>query len=411
MPKRARKSSSPSSLKYLKTLSDDLLIILLIEQQKYLFKSDIHRNNINDIIFTYRLKQFKLIRNHIKKIINIKQVNNCFENDINGYNIISNDSNKLLLSSIQLGTGTWGTVHILNGIKDSTIIYKIACKLMNNYLFNVNEILYFLLLTEYYFDKKIPHFPIMYSFFNCNNIIKDDSNLPKFIKNTNKPYFILLSELQDGTLKNIIINQFIDLDILFNSISQLILAYSFFHNLGHIHNDCNNPGNFLFRRIDNKKQYFYYKIKTSDSNEIDIYIKNLGYLWIINDFGTSSPILDSRKNDVLLEYKGLINGIKFFLNDNNNDKDRINNFLNSLLDMIDMYDEEKYFIDSLISNFSDEENADINGMYSIDVDKNFLVNNEPYFLDFTKNNKKDLPILGYLNYKPTKSNKTRAQVK
>ena len=412
-------SSNSSSInkKFYEPIDNNLLLQLLSEHLIYLYKYNPKKIHKNDYIYTERHHQYMLIKNHIQHIINnitinndediniiINKLNNCFINDDDNDNIIKKDNYKLIFTSNNLGTGSWGIVNKLEGTTNDIIQYTIACKLMQHYKFNINEILYFLMFSKFYFETGVPHFPIMYSYFYCNNL---NDTLPNFIKTAKLPYFILLTELCNGTLKNKILNIISDYDItiIFNAISQLIIGYSFLHSIGHIHKDCNNPANFLFKVVDNIDSYFNYKIITKNSIK-NIYIKNLGYLWIINDFGVSLPIQNDIIDDTYLrleEYRNFINGILFFFNTKSYSSsiyNRINSFLQEILTIIDNYKKEEEFIDYLINNFMISDNNDIKKCMTFNLNYNdTLMNKTPYILNLTKNNKITLPLFGYVDYK------------
>jgi len=69
------------------------------------------------------------------------------------------------------------------------------------------------------------------------------------------------------------------------------------HSVGFMHSDSHD-GNFLYKKI-HPGGYFHYKI-----NEKNYYIPNLGYIWVIWDFGVCGPIV--RHYDYIEDYN-LIN--------------------------------------------------------------------------------------------------------
>lgn len=87
-----------------------------------------------------------------------------------------------------------------------------------------------------------------------------------------------ISELATGDLKSFL-SSYISVDIVINTILQVILSIHSFHRYTELnHGDCYH-GNFLYHRIEKTNSYFHYKILDND-----FYIKNDGYIWMINDF-------------------------------------------------------------------------------------------------------------------------------
>jgi thiamine kinase-like enzyme len=87
----------------------------------------------------------------------------------------------------------------------------------------------------------------------------------------------LYSALATGDLRSFM-KEYIRHDVMKNCLKQLLLAiFSFHRHTEMTHNDC-HYGNFLYRRIP-KGGHIWYKIGGKD-----VYIENLGYIWMINDF-------------------------------------------------------------------------------------------------------------------------------
>ena len=140
------------------------------------------------------------------------------------------------------------------------------------------------------------HIPLYYFDLTCNLIIKTKA-YPKILqdaKKNNKNYSIILYELAEGDLMSFI-NKNIDTEMWKNIYEQVFMSIFILHNMGYIHNDTHR-GNFLYRKI-NKGGCFHYKI-----NGNDYYIKNLGILWMIWDFGNSRDITTVVKYNYLNDY-------------------------------------------------------------------------------------------------------------
>lgn len=87
----------------------------------------------------------------------------------------------------------------------------------------------------------------------------------------------LLCALATGDLSTFM-SVYIKYDVMKNCLQQIILAiFSFHQHTEMTHNDCHH-GNFIYHRIP-KGGFFWYKFRGED-----IYIENLGYIWMINDF-------------------------------------------------------------------------------------------------------------------------------
>jgi hypothetical protein len=281
-----------------------------------------------DIIDTYtkvRFDLYKKVQDHIKEIITyhihlgdnddiIQKMKNCLiNNDIHKHNFIEKNNNKIILMHA-LGNGSFGIVFDLQGKQNNQVIYHIACKLMVNVQSNINELLYYIMLKQKIFESHFLHFPLMYAYLYCDNIIVNNF-LPKSIQT--KPYFMLLCELGDGTLYDIInpnknnIENENYLIRVYNAIEQLILGLCYFNSLGHYHYDAASPKNFLYKKLPYDKEdieYFKYEIKMSSHPPRTIIVQNMGFLWVLNDFG------NSRASDIIFtkDISALLDGILFF---------------------------------------------------------------------------------------------------
>ena len=109
-----------------------------------------------------------------------------------------------------------------------------------------------------------PHFNIVYRYSRSNG---------------------LLCELAKGDLK-MFLKGYIRYDVLINCVEQIILSILSFHvHTGLKHNDCYH-GNFLYHRIVKDAGICY------TVNDLKVCIKNLGYLWVINDFDLVDDVND-----------------------------------------------------------------------------------------------------------------------
>lgn len=398
---------------------DKHILISLLKNQNDTLINDLSREvpKTDDPYYDYRRREYKKIIEHFSDMISsysniddddlIEKFKKCFNNNDSNEiknTIHINQTKKLLLNTNTppLGYGTWGSVLLLQGYDNDELKYSIACKLMYHYKFNINEILYFILLKNEFLQRNIPHFPLMITYFYCNT----DSVLTKlpYISEENLPYFILLTELGDGTLKDKIINNNISYHnyetIIYNSFAQLIMAYCFFNKLGHLHKDSNNPANFLFKNIivDDDKNYFKYNVKINNKTSC-VYIQNIGFLWLLNDFGISLPTANKNNNFTLDDIKNLFDGVSFWLNMKYGGHPKtmiINNFIISIKDLCDKSKNDlATFMKLLLADYNINKN-----LYKIDnISQEQVINNQGYNLDFDLDERVNLPLMGYIDYK------------
>ena len=176
----------------------------------------------------------------------------------------------------QIGSDSkYGTVFMSKGTNEGEL-YRFAIKVMRQNDENRREIQILDELSKIVLANKNPHFPIIYGRYNCSSPAYID--MPKTINGYK--YYISLNEIATGDL-----DQFMHLTktghsekILLNAMAQIMMAIFSFHRLGYYHNDT-HYGNFLYHRI-NPGGYFKYNIYGDE-----YYIENLGYLWVIWDFG------------------------------------------------------------------------------------------------------------------------------
>ena len=153
--------------------------------------------------------------------------------------------------------------------------------------------------------KGYHNLPIIYKSFKQNKknmkpTLMDDINT-FFNKYAN--YNIYINELANGDLRKILNlyndgNSDVSDEILLNAVVQILMSIASLHNIGIRHNDT-HFGNFLYHKI---KPGGY--IKYTIDNE-SYYLRNLGYLWVIWDFGISTQINGICKCDYFYDYEML----------------------------------------------------------------------------------------------------------
>ena len=214
------------------------------------------------------------------KDINFKS-NNCIS--------LTSQNNKYLLTNNiklykQIGTkSVFGIVYKAKNINKSyKSIPKFVVKIQLQTKEFKNELSIFKLFSSYAFKNNIIHIPLYYYDCLCNNIIKEPA-YPKLLteaKKIYKNYSIILYERADGDLKSFIDSRNYIENIWKNIYEQIYMSIFIIHNLGYLHNDAHS-GNFIYRKI-KKGGCFHYKI-----NGEDYYIENLGYIWMIWDYGNT----------------------------------------------------------------------------------------------------------------------------
>ncbi len=176
-------------------------------------------------------------------------------------------------------------------------ILKFVCKYYAKCIFNdINLSIRLSALVLYDIN---PHFNIVYKYHNgC-----------------------LLVELAQGDLKQFLQKRH-SFDVLVNCLQQILICILSFHKHAELcHNDCYH-GNFLYHKLSRPGGHIQYKI-----HDKAIYIKNLGYLWVINDFD-----MVSEEDEDTNMYNDYIIAMEAFVNYNRNAKFRT--FFHNILTII-----------------------------------------------------------------------------
>ena len=271
----------------------------------------IHRvGNINN-----RIKYYNILHKYIET--RHKYPKNClrlykYDDDDNP---IYRIGNRIILEKKIGSNSKYGTVFLsyykLNNRKFGKI-FKFATKISDSlYHRNITEYIVLNDLTKLCLNNACHHFPICYGKFSCNsqNIQKSNSlyesdknnsfvnqgsgsfqsfinKLPENINGKNN-IIITLNELAEGDAYIFVKTNHKNDKILLNSLMQMLLSIMFFHNyINAFHFDCHS-GNFLYHKI-KSGGYFHYNIEGKD-----YYLENIGFLWVIWDFGLISPFNNS----------------------------------------------------------------------------------------------------------------------
>jgi len=219
--------------------------------------------------------------------------NSCIEK-INDELIIDN---KLKLIK-HFGTpSSFGINYICSFIDDDN--FKFSGKIQINSGMAKKELIILEELYKIRLETNNLHIPIIYGNVSCPvSKINNREDLPGFLKNPKRVgYLIIFNELLSGDLKNYLYNIALgNYDLWLNAIEQIYMCLASLHSVGFNHNDS-HYGNFLYKKIQ-PGGYFHYNI-----NGKDYYIPNLGYLWVIWDFGVCGPIF--RYYDYIRDYNFL----------------------------------------------------------------------------------------------------------
>jgi hypothetical protein len=277
--------------------------------EKNIYKPIIKRVSANIID---RVNYYIIVRKYID-YIKKNYRNNCIHSykKINGEKLLTVGKNIIL--DKKLGTGAYGLVYKayfrLNNLKYKKLgkMLKIVVKICEMTDMNKKEIDIYNKLTALLLKEVCPHFPISYGYLICKN--KDDINYTKissavsssfsssstinsdFFTFKHKPnLYLIVNEYANYAFPFILSNIFKKYDILIassilnNIIIQIMISMIFFQNyIKMVHNDT-HIFNFLVHNI-KKGGYYHYNIYGKD-----YYLKNMGYLIVINDFGLAKSL-------------------------------------------------------------------------------------------------------------------------
>jgi hypothetical protein len=280
-----------------------------------------------------RIKYYKMVSNYISR-----HLQNDPHNCINVKNSLIKIGTNIVLDN-QIGSkSVWGLAFLSHYIKDNSSKLIFATKIVDSSKSNnLMEYNVLKLLTLLNVEKQIcPHFPLCYGALKCDD--KSKSLIDKKIdlgKLKDKKLIFIFSELANNNLNNLLkYNN--NHKILLNAIAQIIISIMFFNKYTKSFHRDGHTGNFLYHQI-KPGGYFHYFI-----NGVDYYIENLGYLWVIWDFGLIVPFSkfqnDNSSDDSFDYYNSLpinydyvktLSSIKKH-NNSHNSTSNINNILKTI---------------------------------------------------------------------------------
>ena len=323
-----------------------------------------------------RIKYAKEIKNGFQKIV--KSNDKLYNHNINPKDLKINSLNNYKLNNDihlfkKIGTDSvYGSIYNTK-YKINDKYYNICGKIMCSTKGNIEETKLLKTVTEFTFNKTTPHFPILYynGSITKNHELKNmNSQLPQAVGNCNK-FIISFNEIFSGDLKTFMneCKHKNNKNILINSLEQIFISILTFHiKIGKSHNDC-HWGNFLYHKI-KPGGYIHYNIFNKD-----IYLENMGYLWIIWDFGLTSKLNNYNRYK---DYNRILNAFisnSTFGGWNDNLKIRINRvhrIKNDIINIINGNNENNLF-DILFSYHTE--------VYTKPPDSEIINLNNPYILN------------------------------
>ena len=197
-------------------------------------------------------------------------------------------------------------------IKTFKFAIKIALNKEND---SVKEIFILKKLQEFV-QKGYQNFPIIYHSIDIKkkNYILQNMQTPilddvsNFMNNRNF-YNVYINELANSDLRHFLKDydnndqnsKYTD-ELLLNAVAQIFMSIASLHNVGIKHNDT-HFGNFLYHEI-KPGGYIKYTIKIDSNKTETYYVKNLGFLWVIWDYGISTQ-LNYLYSDYFYDYEML----------------------------------------------------------------------------------------------------------
>lgn len=238
-----------------------------------------------------------VLDNRIKYASNFMQ--HFTSTSIGNFIILKKDkySYKNLILNKKIGSKSkYGAVYsVTYGIKPK--IYIIASKLICINESNTKELSILEKITKIILAKKTIHFPILYFYTTISKTNDMNSSLlPEAIRYCDN-FYLSFNEMFSGDLKMLMSSKKQTTAFIKNAITQIFFSISnFSHYTGFIHKDS-HWGNFLYHKI-KPGGYFYYKV-----NGINVYLENIGFIWVIWDFGFAKKI---KADNVMRDYRRII---------------------------------------------------------------------------------------------------------
>jgi hypothetical protein len=289
------------------------------------------------------LNRFK-IYNKLNKLIS-KNINDgsdkCLIHSQNKEDYLYSYNNNLFIIK-QIGNRSSDASIYLTLLRTKSYIYYFITKIQ--LFLDFKEMLFLKKVSDYAVKYKNIHLPLFYNYLKCDEFNKFDLLLPNNI-NVNKKlnnynykneystsYYSIFAELADGDIYKYLENTNITQKKLYNIISQCFMAIISIHNNGIYHRDT-HTGNFLYHNIE-PNGCIKYKYK-----DLIFYIENIGYNWVIWDFGRSIEITEYNKYKIYDDFNILIESLLEDIK-----KNTFQDELNELYYIIDKYKDDYLII-------------------------------------------------------------------
>lgn len=244
-----------------------------------------------------------------------------------------------------------------------------------------SEIAAYILCNVLVFSRICPNLPILYKYTWCSQGCKFVNKEMDVSKKGNNACILIANELADGDINHFTEGKNKKIwndELIENFIFQVTVAlYSLKKYFNMRHNDLHG-GNVLVHRIKKVKGYFHYRI-----NKEDYYLPNLGYFFILWDFGMvdipnviKSPFPVKKNETDIGNILGVID-----------DEIESDNFIiNDILD-----NEKKYTLEYIIKRhfgslkYNKPKKSEIIESYNLDIPKQQVYNSLPDILQKSLN--------------------------
>lgn len=263
-------------------------------------------NHVDDRLAFYNVIN-DFITDYVRRKENDNNESRCLTKDNNTLNYKGQIFLDKKLGVLSLSGNIYISHIISNGFK-----YKFITKLqLNGEGLNSdadNELQILELIKKYLLEENLTkktfniHLPLLYNNLECihynasENIITIKDDEAKSLNLDDISYYSTFVEKADGSLNDFIESKKINDANILNIIIQCIIGTYSLHKLKVVHNDLHD-GNFLYYEIDkNDNEYFEYNIEIDEITTFTFYLKNIGYNFLIWDFGKSQIIKKKNKN-------------------------------------------------------------------------------------------------------------------
>lgn len=230
---------------------------------------DLSRFNLDDS--NMRIKSFIALHNYLL--------------DLKTRNLLCSMDSQWVIRKESFGEGETQDVEAFKVYSNNPELEAIGTKLLSDTQKNRSEIQYYNYFTDVVLYNINPHFPLISVSQECNLCNSIGIKLKKLNK-----CLLVFSELADGSASKYFPvgrDSFHLVDELLSMTCQVLMALITLKSAGVVHGDL-NFGNILYHEeqeeIQNKGKYLHYIY-----NNKHIYVKHEGKLWVLWDFGRTTP--------------------------------------------------------------------------------------------------------------------------